>query len=113
MIPLLISLIGCASEQRAPAPAPVGEDALIIDVRTQPEFDAGHVEGAILIPFDVISTNIGYVAEDHEKEIVLYCRSGRRSGIAQRTLQEMGYTKVRNAGGLTQAHELFTPKAPD
>ena len=111
MIFLLVSLVACTSNQRKETHAPVSEDALIIDVRTHQEFDAGHVTGAILIPFDVIGDHITDVAAEHEKEIVLYCRSGRRSGIAHRELQKMGYTNVRNAGGLAAAYELLTPKA--
>lgn len=69
-----------------------------VDVRTQAEFDAGHLEGAALIPYDVISSKISAVVEDKNQPINLYCRSGRRAEIALRTLERLGYTNVQNLG---------------
>lgn len=70
-----------------------------IDTRTQEEFDAGHIEGAVLIPFDVIAGRINEVTEDKTADIRVYCRSGRRSGIAMDTLKAMGFANVTNEGG--------------
>ena len=96
-----------ASEQE---PLPDLTGALIIDVRTQPEYDAGHIKGAILIPYDVIARQIADHTTDKQQQIVVYCRSGRRSGIAQRQLREMGYEHVENAGGLSAARRRLEPQ---
>ncbi len=72
--------------------------SLWIDVRTAEEFQAGHLEGAIHIPYDEIAEKIEAVSADKTADIQLYCRSGRRSGIALETLRSMGYSKVTNAG---------------
>jgi phage shock protein E len=70
-----------------------------IDVRTPEEFNAGHIEGAVLIPYEVIADHIAEVTVDKNADIRVYCRSGRRSGVAKDTLQAMGYTHVINEGG--------------
>lgn len=70
-----------------------------IDVRTTEEFNAGHLEGAIHIPYEEIATRIGEVTTDKNATIHLYCRSGNRSGIAQQTLQSIGFTRAVNEGG--------------
>ncbi len=70
-----------------------------IDTRTQEEFDAGNIEGSILIPFEVIAEHIADVTTDKTADIRVYCRSGRRSGVARDTLSAMGYTNVINEGG--------------
>ena len=77
-------------------------DAIIIDVRTKQEFDAGHVDGALNIPYDIIADKIGTVTTDKNKKIILYCRSARRSGIAKGTLEKMGYNNVENGGTLQE-----------
>lgn len=69
-----------------------------VDVRTQAEFDAGHLDGAALIPYNVISSKIFAVVKDKNQPINLYCRSGRRAEIALRTLERLGYTNVQNLG---------------
>lgn len=81
-----------------------GEKAkLVIDVRTPQEFAAGHVAGAINIPYDEIEANSstlsGFKKDDH---ILVYCRSGRRSEIARQTLNRMGFSKVQNGGGMDE-----------
>ena len=70
-----------------------------IDVRSAEEYSTGHVEGAPNIPHDVIGEKIASVQPDKDAEIHVYCRSGRRAGIAKETLEGMGYTNVTNAGG--------------
>jgi phage shock protein E len=70
-----------------------------IDVRTADEFNAGHLEDAIHIPYEEIAARISEVTTDKDATIRLYCRSGNRSGIAQQTLQSIGFTKVTNEGG--------------
>ncbi|MDR7119618.1 rhodanese-like domain-containing protein [Rheinheimera soli] len=75
---------------------------LWIDVRTVEEYKAGHLEGAINIPYDEIEQKISAVSVDKTADIQLYCRSGRRSGIALETLRGLGYSKVTNAGSYEQ-----------
>jgi phage shock protein E len=76
---------------------------LIIDVRTEAEWNAGHIEGAILIPYESIGARIGAVTKDQSKRIYVYCRSGRRSKIAKEGLEKLGYRDVVNLGSLEDA----------
>lgn len=76
--------------------------AVLIDVRTPEEFASGALPAAILIPHEQIAAHIAEVAPDKSIPIILYCRSGRRSSIAQDALQALGYTQVINAGGYEQ-----------
>jgi phage shock protein E len=76
---------------------------LIIDVRTEAEWTSGHLDGAILIPVDVIGEKIGAVAKDKSGKIYVYCRTGRRSQMAKETLEKLGYTDVVNLGALEDA----------
>jgi phage shock protein E len=71
---------------------------LWIDVRTTDEFNAGHIEGAVHIPYDEIALRIREVTADKNAVIHLYCRSGNRSGIAQQTLRAMGFNHAVNEG---------------
>lgn len=70
-----------------------------IDVRTSDEFNAGHLKEAVHIPYEEISARIGEVTHDKNAVIRLYCRSGRRSGVAMETLQAMGFKSAVNEGG--------------
>lgn len=76
---------------------------LIIDVRTEAEWNDRHIEGAILIPQNLIGEKIGAVAKDKSRRIYLYCRSGRRSQIAKNTLEKLGYKDIVNLGSLDDA----------
>lgn len=88
--------------------------AAIIDVRTPEEFAAGHIEGALNIPFDQIRQGIQSVKGlKKDSPILIYCRSGRRSAIAQATLAQQGYKRLMDGGGmetLTQNLKACTPK---
>ncbi len=87
-----------------------GEKPLIIDVRTETEWNHGHMEGAILIPYDLIGEKIGAVAKDKSKRIYVYCRSGRRSQIAKESLEKLGYKDVVNLGSLEDAAKTMKRK---
>jgi phage shock protein E len=76
-----------------------------VDVRTAQEYAAGHVDGAVNIPYTEIVERIGEVADDKDTALYLYCRSGRRSGIATEALEAAGFTHVVNAGGLEDARQ--------
>ena len=78
------------------------ENFVLLDVRTQEEFNAGHIPTAILLPYDEINLKAATVLPDKEKEIVLYCRSGRRSAIAKKALVELGYKDVKDFGGISR-----------
>jgi len=67
--------------------------ARVVDVRTPDEFASGHVPGAINIPYDQLPGRAAEIGPP-STAVVLYCRSGRRSGIAAEALQKAGYTKL-------------------
>ena len=73
---------------------------IIIDARTQEEFDAGHIPGAIMIPEYEIADRAGKEIPDKDQLILVYCRSGRRSKIAAEELVKLGYTNVKEFGGI-------------
>ncbi len=77
-----------------------GEDFVILDVREQDEFDAGHIPGAIRIPYTEIENKAEEMLPDKDKQILVYCRSGRRSKIAAESLAKLGYTNVKEFGGI-------------
>ena len=73
---------------------------VILDVRTEQEYAQGHIPGAILIPDYEISEKAESVLTDKDQLILVYCRSGRRSKNAAAQLEEMGYTRIREFGGI-------------
>ncbi len=77
-------------------------DPIWIDVRSSEEFNQGHLPGALQIVHTDIASKIAAVTTDKNAEIKLYCRSGRRSGLALEALQKLGYTNVENAGGYAE-----------
>ena len=77
-----------------------GVDYIIIDSRTDEEFSQGHIEGAILIPEYEISQRAETELPDKDALILVYCRSGRRSKIASAELVKLGYTNVKEFGGI-------------
>ncbi|MBR6632692.1 MAG: rhodanese-like domain-containing protein [Clostridia bacterium] len=76
------------------------EEYALLDVREQDEFDEGHIPGAILIPYTQIETEAEKMLPDKNKQILVYCRSGRRSKIASESLAGLGYTNVKEFGGI-------------
>ena len=75
-------------------------DYIILDVRSQEEFDQGHIPGAILIPDTESAARAETVLTDKDQLILVYCRSGRRSKLASQALVELGYTNIREFGGI-------------
>ena len=73
---------------------------IIIDARTQSEYDEGHIPGAILIPEYEIADRAEKELPDKNQLILVYCRSGRRSKIAAEELVKLGYTNVKEFGGI-------------
>jgi len=74
---------------------------VIVDVRTQSEYQDGHIDGAILIPVDQIASLAPSKLPDKTQLIFVYCRSGARAQQASTTLSQMGYTNVFDFGGIT------------
>jgi rhodanese-related sulfurtransferase len=74
----------------------INENTLLVDVRSATEFDTGSVKGAVNIPLDRIQNNIDKFK--NKSNIVVFCRSGNRSGQAKNILNEMGINNVTNGG---------------
>ena len=75
-------------------------DYIILDVRTEEEFSKGHIDGAILIPDYEITDKAEEILTDKDQLILVYCRSGRRSKLAADSLVTMGYTNIKEFGGI-------------
>ncbi len=86
--------------QEAKAIMDTESDYIIIDARTTEEFAEGHIENAILIPEYEIVNRAEKELPDKDKLILVYCRSGRRSKIASEELVKLGYTNVKEFGGI-------------
>jgi len=82
------------------------QGALVIDVRSSSEFNAGHLSTAINIPLDEIDTALPRQVQDKNQVLLLHCQSGMRSGVAARKLKGMGYTNVFNLGSFSRAKEI-------
>ena len=108
LIPLLVGCNGDNSknayEQITPAEAKALMDSedgyIILDVRTPEEFAERHIEGAILIPDYEIGEKAESILTDKEQLILVYCRSGRRSKNAANELATLGYTNIKEFGGI-------------
>ena len=77
------------------------EGYIILDVRTQEEYDQGHIPGAIVISHEEIEARAEEVLTDKDQLILVYCRSGRRSKLAAEALVELGYTNIKEFGGIS------------
>ena len=76
------------------------KDRIILDVRSREEYDQGHIPGAILIPNTEIEVKAADLLPDKDQLILVYCRSGRRSKLAAQSLADLGYTNIREFGGI-------------
>ena len=76
------------------------EGYVILDTRTREEYDQGHIPGAIQISHDEITEKAEEVLTDKDQLILVYCRSGRRSKLAAEALVELGYTNIKEFGGI-------------
>ena len=106
-------LCGCGNPGSAVSDAPANAQVapnsfVLIDVRSAEEFASGHLQGAVNIPHDRITDEIGSVAADKYTRIILYCRSGRRADTALNALKTAGYENVTNYGGLEDAQMRLT-----
>ena len=129
----LLTLSACAAPAAAATPAPTatpvveykkisaadakarmdsGDEIIILDVRTQEEYDAGHIAGAILVPNETIIDEQPELLPDLDAEILVYCRSGNRSAQAARALRRLGHPQAFSlAGGLALWPERDTASA--
>ena len=76
------------------------ENYIILDTRAQSEYDEGHIPGAIVIPHEEILEKAESVLTDKDQLILVYCRSGRRSKLAAEDLVKLGYTNIKEFGGI-------------
>ena len=76
------------------------EDRIILDVRTKEEYAEGHIPGAICVPNETIGTEMPKELPDKEQLILVYCRSGNRSKKAAEKLVKIGYTNIKEFGGI-------------
>ena len=76
------------------------EGYIILDTRTQAEYDEGHIPGAIVIPHDEITDRAEEELPHKNQLLLVYCRSGRRSKLAAEALVELGYTNIKEFGGI-------------
>ena len=95
---ILLSILivgGCSNKVKDELQTIIDENNyIIVDVRTQEEYDEGHIKDSLNIPYDTINENTEL---DKSKTILVYCRSGKRSSIAKSNLETLGY-KVYNLG---------------
>lgn len=97
---VLLSL-SARAEQMVPEVAltKVAQGAMLVDVRTPEEYAEGHLPEAINIPFEQIAEAFAKQGIAKDTPVVVYCRSGRRSGIAKESLEKAGYQEAYNGGG--------------
>ena len=73
---------------------------IILDVRTEEEYNEGHIAGALLLPLAEVEARAAEVLPDKAKAVLVYCRSGRRSALAAQALTQLGYSNVYDLGGI-------------
>lgn len=76
------------------------QEVVVVDVRTQEEYDGGHIENAVLVPNESIGSEMPEALPDKEATLLIYCRSGRRSKDAAQKLLALGYQSVYDFGGV-------------
>jgi len=124
---LFASLVAAGALAAGPALVPISQDTLlerqqmgdeaafVLDVRSPEEYASGHVPGAVNIPYDQIASRIAEVPKD--QDVVLYCKSGRRAGIAAEVLAGQGYTRLQHLEGdivawVDKGRPIETPEDP-
>lgn len=122
---LIAGIVAWATASADPVLTPVTQDAyleraaagadapFVLDVRSAEEFVTGHVPGAVNIPHDQVAARLAEVPKD--KDVLLYCRSGKRAGIAGQVLAENGYQRLQHLEGdmpgwIEKGHPVETPR---
>lgn len=77
------------------------KNIIILDVRSQSEYNSGHIQGAVSIPYTDINEKAGQIIPDKQTKILVYCQNGSRSIIAAKKLVKLGYCDVYNCGAIT------------
>lgn len=90
----------CITPQEAKKIMDTQEGYVILDTRTEEEYETGHIPGAIVISHEQIKEKAEQVLTDKDQLILVYCRSGRRSKLAAQDLVDLGYTNVKEFGGI-------------
>lgn len=80
---------------------------ILLDVRSEAEFQDRHLPGSILIPHDKITEKAPQLLTEKTASIAVFCRSGRRSAIAKNTLEKLGYTAVTDLGSIDNAAKIL------
>lgn len=84
----------------------INDGAILLDVRTEDEYNEKHIDGASLLPLDEIDNDsIAAIVSDKDSPIIVYCKSGNRSHQALLKLQELGYSKVYDLGAMSNWEE--------
>ena len=119
MIALVVTSCGVSSKVAPIATGPDGRisgadaakqvqaGALIVDVRAPDEYESGHISVAPNVPHEAVADNLAVFGGDKDRAIILYCKSGRRAGIAREALLNAGYKHVYNAGGYSDISGNF------
>lgn len=108
---LVIGLIGCKAKENDMEYEQISQEAakkimdeqgdiIILDVRTEEEYAGGHIVGAICIPNETIDEKVSEQLPDKDQLILAYCRSGNRSKQASTKLVKLGYTNIKEFGGI-------------
>jgi len=110
LIMFLIILCGCSSDKYVEdetfityqdAQKMVNEGALLIDVRTEAEYNEKHIDGAVLMTIELINEKVASnVIPSKDTTVIVYCRSGARSSGALKMLKNLGYTNVYDLGSI-------------
>jgi len=109
---LSVTALSHAGSQQAGEQSPeqrawrlIDDGALLIDVRSRKEYEAGHLNNSINIEHDEVEQLAKTIGEDKDRDVVVYCRSGRRSGKAKNSLEEYGYKNIHNGIGYESLKE--------
>ena len=86
--------------QEAKARMEKNPHAIVLDVRTEAEYKGGHIKGAVLLPLDRLEAEAESVLPDKNAEILIYCRSGKRSAEAGEIMSALGYKNIADFGGI-------------
>ena len=107
MFVAFLGLAGCMmpdAAEKASARQKIRDGALVVDVRAQKDFAAGHIDGATNIPLREVEARLDQLGE-RDRPIVVHCYRGMMSAKAKETLQKAGFTDVTNAGGYQDVRE--------
>ncbi len=107
---VLLAMRGQSTLPPEQARAYLKAGAVLVDVRTPEEFAAQSLPGALNIPLDRVQSDIANLVADKSTVVLLHCRTGRRSGIAEKELRALGYTNAFNIGSYQQAQTVTSPK---